>query len=495
MSFDLQFLGGTGTVTGSKYLISYGTRNFLVDCGLFQGLKSLRLKNWEPFPMPPEKIDFILLTHAHIDHSGYIPRLIKEGFRGKIYATAATRDLCSILLPDCGHLMEEEADWLNRKHKTKHHPALPLYTKQEGEAALAYFEPLSFGVRKHLDPDLSFELQYVGHILGAASAILYIGETRIGFTGDAGRPDDLIFRAPESLPPLDYLVTESTYGHRRHSASNPMEELAKLVNDSFDRKGVVLVPSFAVGRAQSLIYMLAQLQMEKRIPKVPIYLDSPMATDVGEIFCEHQKLHRLTKDQCRIFSQAVSYVRSVEDSKHLNEMKGPLIIIAGSGMLGGGRILHHLKTRAGDANNTILLTGYQAAGTRGEALLAGAEELKVHGEYLPIKARVERLENMSAHADAQELIQWFSKTALMPKRVFITHGEPSASDELRRRLHDVFGWRTVVPELGSTVRLETESFEALNKQYLAQAEEDFEQHYDVDGVSISQGEVITSFLS
>ncbi len=490
MSFDIQFLGGANTVTGSKYLITYGTRKFLVDCGLFQGLKSLRLKNWDPFPVPATELDFVILTHAHIDHSGFIPRLIKEGFTGKIYATTATRDLCEILLPDCGHLMEEEAELLNRKQKSKHTPALPLFTEGEASLSLNSFETLAFNARKHIDPDLSFEFQYVGHILGAASVIVYIGESRVAFTGDVGRNKDRIFYPPVKLPLVDFLVTESTYGNRRHGRIDPLDELADLVNDNYIRKGVVLVPSFAVGRAQALTYMLSLLKKEKRIPDFPMYLDSPMATDVSRTFWEHKELHKLSSADCKGFSQAITYIRSVEESKKLNEKSGPLLIIAGSGMLGGGRVLHHLKNRAGDPNNTILLTGFQAAGTRGESLLQGAEELKVHGEYIPIRAKVKSLENMSAHADYAEIINWFSQSSLKPKEVFVTHGEPSASDALRRRLHESFGWNCTVPELGQIVRLETEKFEAINKRHLAQAEADFEQHYDIDGISYAQGEVI-----
>lgn len=495
MSFDIQFLGGANTVTGSKYLITYEKHKFLVDCGLFQGLKSLRLKNWEPLLVPASEIEFVILTHAHVDHSGYIPRLIKDGFRGKIYCTPATRDLCEILLPDTGHLMEEEADLLNRKQKSKHKPALPLFSKSEAQQSMECFDTLDFSCRKHIDPHLSFEFQYAGHILGAASVLLYMGESKVAFTGDIGRLHDRVFNPPEKLPLVDYLITESTYGNRRHVPTDPLEELALLVNDNCERQGVILIPAFTVGRVQALAHLLNLLKKQKRIPEFPVYIDSPMATDVSQIFCEYEDLHKLSNADCNEFSRSITYMRSREESMKLNEQRGPMIIISGSGMLTGGRILHHIKNRAGDPNNTILLTGFQAAGTRGAALLNGAEELKIHGDYVPIRAKVKNFENMSAHADYFELIQWLSLSNLNPKLVMITHGEPSAADELRRRLNEKFGWYCVVPDFGQTFILGTEDMEELKEKHLAQAEADFEQHYDIDGVSYSQGEVVTGSIN
>lgn len=454
MSFDLQFLGAAGTVTGSKYLLRYKEKKILIDCGLFQGLKALRLKNWDKFPVDPAEIEALILTHAHIDHSGYIPRLIKEGFKGKIYATAATKELCRILLPDSGHLMEEEADFLNRHKKTKHSPALPLFTQKDGEDALQYFEAVSFGEKVSLGADIGFQFQYVGHILGAASVIVQVGDKKIAFTGDIGRQKDKIFLPPEPLPAVDYLVTESTYGNRLHKQSDAMDDLADAINETYKRGGVILIPAFAVGRAQSLMHDLSLLKKQKRIPDFPMYLNSPMAVNVSQLFCDHNKLHRLSDQECVETCEVVKYVRSAEESKALNERKGPMLIISASGMLTGGRILHHLKAFAPFPQNTILLTGFQAAGTRGEALEKGASEIKIHGEYVPVRAQVKVLHNMSAHGDYQEIMQWFSDSKIQPERVFITHGEPSAADEFRRRLTESFGWTCLVPNQDETVRLE-----------------------------------------
>lgn len=454
MSFEIQFLGGTGTVTGSKYLLAYRNRKILVDCGLFQGLKSLRQRNWEPFPIKAGEIDAILLTHAHIDHSGYIPRLIKEGFKGKIYCTEATRETCKILLPDCGYLQEEEAAYLNRKGRTKHKPALPLFTEAEAEAALAFFVDVPFEEKRNLDFDLGFEFRYAGHILGAASLVVTLDGSRIAFTGDIGRMQDKIFYPPSLLPPVDYLVTESTYGNRLHKKSDPMEELAKAVNDTYDHGGVILVPAFAVGRAQSLLFDLSALRKAKRIPEFPMYLNSPMATDFTAVFRKFRELHKLSESECAELSSVVKFVRTPEESKSLNERKGPMLILSASGMLTGGRILHHVKAFAPFSQNTILLTGFQAAGTRGEALQNGAEQIKIHGEYVPVKAQIKILDNTSAHADYGEIIEWFQKSKIQPRQVFVTHGEPSAADELRRRLTENFGWNCSVPELGAKVRLE-----------------------------------------
>jgi metallo-beta-lactamase family protein len=446
MSLGIQFLGGAGTVTGSKYLLSHGKHSVLIDCGLFQGLKTLRMQNWDYLPVEPSKISAIILTHAHIDHSGYIPRLIKNGFRGKIFCTPATKELCKILLPDCGYLMEEEAEFLTRKMKTKHSPALPLFSEQEAKASLEYFDTVPFNERKFLESDFTFEFLYAGHILGAASIIVTVAGKKIAFSGDIGRQNDKIFYPPAPLPPVDYLITESTYGNRLHKETDILDELAEVVNETYQRRGVVLIPSFAVGRAQALMYYLSVLKKDKRIPDFPMFLNSPMATSVDDVFCSFNKLHRLSEADCIRSCQAVKYVRSVEESKRLNEKSGPMLIISASGMLTGGRVLHHLKAFAGDEKNTILLTGYQAAGTRGEALERGAQEIKVHGEYIPVRAQVKTLSNMSAHADYKEIIQWLSLSKISPKEVFITHGEASAADELRRRLGESFGWHCSVPQ-------------------------------------------------
>lgn len=454
MSFELQFVGGAGSVTGSKYLLTYKSKRILVDCGLFQGLKKLRLQNWDGFPVDPATVDCIILTHAHIDHSGFIPRLIKRGFRGKIFATAATIDLCKVLLPDAGHLMEEEAAYLNRKNKTKHHPALPLFTQNEAENSLQNFEPVEFNKSLSIDPEVSFEFRYAGHILGASSVILTLGQTKIAFTGDIGRLNDAIMYPPQKLSTVDYLITESTYGNRLHTPVNILDQLERIINQTVQRRGVVLIPAFAVGRAQTLMFALSELRKNKRIPEFPMYINSPMTTATSNVMKKHLSLHKLSAEDCDDIDRIFTFVRDVEASKKLNEQAGPMLIISASGMCTGGRILHHLKTFSPFAQNTILLTGFQAAGTRGEALLNGAEEIKIHGEYIPVRAQVENLDNVSAHADFKEILHWFAESKIKPRQVFVVHGEPSASDELRRRLSDTLGWFCTVPEAGDKVILE-----------------------------------------
>ncbi len=441
----IKFLGAASTVTGSKYLVTDGTTNLLIDCGLFQGLKSLRLKNWDEFPIDPSKIDAILLTHAHLDHAGYIPRIIKNGFKGKIYCTAATKDLSQILLPDAGYLAEEEAEYLNKHKRSKHSPALPLFTFEEAKQSIEYFQSVAFNSQTSFNDKISFEFRYAGHILGAASIILKVGNTKIGFTGDVGRMRDPIFYPPSELPALDFLVTESTYGNRKHPDVDPIDELEKCIVETVNRGGSVIIPSFAVGRAQSLMFYLWKLKNEKKIPNIPIYLNSPMALNANAVWSQYHELHRLDGQECKDVCNVAKYVRTVDESKELNEKKEPVIIISASGMLTGGRILHHLKRFGPEEKNTIVLTGFQAAGTRGEALANGVKQIKVHGEYVEIKAQIKTLENISAHADYTEIVEWLKKSNISPKRTFITHGEPTAADEMRKRISESLKWDCIVP--------------------------------------------------
>lgn len=445
MGVQLQFLGAAGTVTGSKYLLTVGEKKILIDCGLFQGLKSLRLKNWDEFEIDPTSIDAIVLTHAHIDHSGYIPKMVSGGFKGKIYSTFATFDLCKILLPDSGHLMEEEASYLNKSKKSKHDPALPLFTVADAERSLRFFNPVEFSQRVDLGQEIYFSFNSAAHILGAASLVIEAEGRRIGFTGDIGRMKDTIFNPPDLMPQVDYLITESTYGNRLHKNVDVMNELEVIINEATSEGGVVIIPSFAVGRAQSLMYFSWKLKQSKRIPDIPMFLNSPMATNVNELLKKYKALHKLSATECDEICKAVTYVRSVEESKNLNNQLGPMIIISASGMLSGGRVLHHLKQFAPDSRNTIVLAGFQSAGTRGEALERGADEIKIHGAYVKIRAKVKVLDNISAHADYSEILSWFDQAKINPKKVFVTHGEPSAADELRRRLSEKFGWNCVVP--------------------------------------------------
>lgn len=424
---SLRFLGGAQTVTGSKYLLTFQEKKVLIDCGLFQGLKELRIKNWDRFPIAPNEIDALLLTHAHIDHSGYIPRLVKEGFRGAIYCSQATAELCRIMLLDSAHLQEEEAEWLNKRKISKHNPALPLYTAEDVEKTLDLFRPQNFGAIFDVAPGFKCVLSKAGHILGAAFLSVEVNQQRIAFSGDIGRPQDDILLPPENLPPdVDYLVVESTYGNRLHQVSNAKEELRKIIIDSIKNKSVILIPAFTVGRTQTLMHFLSELRKEGSIPTIPMYLNSPMATSANSIFCNHTDLHKITIQQCNRMNDDFEYIKSVEESKLLNEKKGPMIIIAGSGMATGGRILHHLEAFASDAKNIIVLSGFQAAGTRGRSLQDGAKEIKIHGRMIPVNAQVKMIENLSAHADYAEIIDWLKKSNLRAKKVFVTHGEPES---------------------------------------------------------------------
>lgn len=448
----LTFYGAAGTVTGSRYLVSQGQTRILVDCGLFQGVKALRLKNWRPFPVPPASIAAVVLTHAHLDHSGYLPRLVREGFRGPIYCTPATRDLAEILLCDSGHLQEEDAARANRYGYSKHHPAEPLYTLKDAEAALKYFETRDF----HQAFDIGgLRLRYnsAGHILGAASVLVEAEGKRLCFSGDLGRPVDPVMRAPEPPPRCDYLVLESTYGDRRHPEEDTEARIGQLVRDTAARGGTVLMPAFAVGRAQTLLHLLTRLRAANQIPALPIYLDSPMAIDVTEVWCQYRSEHRLNPSECRALHEGVHYIRTGDESERLSGDGRPKVIVAGAGMMTGGRILHHLKAFGGDRRTTLVIAGYQAEGTRGHALLHGAATLKLYGEYVPVNCHLEVIEGLSAHADYVEIGDWLATLDQAPRRVYITHGEPVASDSLRRYLHERLGWRADVPEQGEEVDL------------------------------------------
>ena len=452
--YRLRFLGAAETVTGSKYLITNDSQNILVDCGLFQGLKELRLKNWDRFPLGPKSIDAIVLTHAHIDHSGYIPRLIKEGFKGKIFCTEATLALCRILLPDTGYIQEEEAEWLNRKHFSKHKPALPLFSKEEAEASLEYFVAQKFDESFEVAKGIKATFKYAGHILGAASAIIEAGKNKIAFSGDIGRANDPILFPPDKIPPVDYLVVESTYGNRQHEPINPLNELKTVVNEALQKNGVVLIPAFTVGRAQSLMHYLAVLKKSGQIPNVPTYLNSPMATKVTNLFHQFRPLHKLTPQECDEMCHVVHYVITAEESKALNEKKGPMIIISASGMATGGRIVHHLKAFVSNPTTTVVLAGYQAAGTRGRALQDGVKEIKIHRELIPVRAQIKVLANISAHADYVEILEWIAQSNIHPKKVFVTHGEVEAANQMKEQIKQRFNWPCEVPKQDQEFTLE-----------------------------------------
>ncbi len=449
----LSFLGGAGTVTGSKYLLEHQGRRLLVDAGLYQGLKQLRLRNWADFAVAPASLDAIVLSHAHLDHSGYIPRLVQQGFAGPVYCTAATRDLCGLILPDSGHLLEEEAAYANRHGFSRHQPALPLYSAAEARAALRHFKAREWGERFEPIPGVRVCLARAGHLLGAASVRIEWQDRAILFSGDLGRSDDLLMTPPQPPEAADTVVIESTYGDRAHAAADPLTELASAINRTAARGGVVLVPAFAVGRAQALLYAVHLLREQGRIPRLPAFLNSPMAASATALYRAHAGEHRLDAEACAAMGAAAQIVNSVEDSKRLNDIRYPAIIISASGMASGGRVLHHLKAFAPDPRNSIVFAGYQAAGTRGAAIVAGAASVKIHGQQVAIRAEVAMLGAMSAHADRNELLAWIGALPAAPRQVFVTHGEPVAADALRQAISERHGWPCAVPEYRGTVEL------------------------------------------
>lgn len=450
---SLQFLGGAGTVTGSKHLLTLGSKRILVDCGLFQGIKNLRMRNRKTFPVDPQSIDAVVLTHAHIDHSGYIPALIKHGFRGKVICTKATEELCQILLPDSGYLQEEDAYHANKHGYSKHQPAEALYTEDDAKRALKRFE--SFHYHEDIVPFEGITIRFspVGHILGSAAASITYQNKTIVFSGDVGRQNDCVMRKPEPLPKADYLVVESTYGNRNHDATDPKRFLSEIINRTAEKGGIVLMPSFAVGRAQTILHIIQQLKAEFKIPDLPVYLNSPMAITATEIYCRHNKEHKLTPEDCTTLDKGTHFVRTAEESKQLNNRKFPCIIISASGMASGGRILHHLKKLVTNSQNSIVFLGFQAPGTRGDAMINGAENIKIHGNYLPVKASVHCLDSLSAHGDYNDILHWLEASNIQPRKVFVVHGEPSASDAMRLHLQDKFQWDVTAPELNDVYTL------------------------------------------
>jgi metallo-beta-lactamase family protein len=442
----LTHLGGAGTVTGSKHLLEHQGTRILVDCGLFQGKKELRLMNWQDLPVPASSIDAVVLTHAHLDHSGYLPKLVREGFRGPIYATPASIDVARLILLDSAFLQEKDADFANRHGFSRHHPALPLYTKADAQQAIEAFRPVRFHERLEIE-GASLLFRRAGHILGAATAEIVIGGTTIVFSGDLGRYDDAMMHDPETVPAADFLVLESTYGGRTHDATDPEAELLDVIERTMRRGGTVVIPAFAVGRAQSLLYHLWRIRQLGRLLTIPIFVDSPMATNATELLCVHKSDHRLSDEVCRDTCDIATYVRETDESKQLSANRMPKVIISASGMATGGRVLHHLKAFAGDARNTILLSGYQAAGTRGRDLIEGARELKIHGQWVTIRAEVANLSSLSAHADSNEIMRWLSGFRSPPRWTFIVHGEPESSTALRQRIEADLGWRCSVPEM------------------------------------------------
>lgn len=450
---SLTCLGGAGTVTGSKHLLTSGDTRLLVDCGLFQGLKNLRELNWQRLPINPGDIDAVVLTHAHLDHCGYLPRLALDGFSGRIHCTGATRDVAELILRDSAFLQEKDAELANRKGFSKHKPALPLYRAADIDRTMALFKPAALHEEVILPGGGRLLLRGAGHILGAATAQIDLGGQRILFSGDLGRYGDPIMHDPENVPEADYVVIESTYGNRRHDATSALDALEAVIKRTAQRGGTVVIPAFAVGRAQSLIHSLWQLRRSGRIHNLPVYLDSPMATSASELLHRYPKEHRLGVQDCEAACESVTYVRDVEESKALSANRYPKVIISASGMATGGRVLHHIAAFGPDYRNTLLFSGYQAAGTRGRKLLEGARETKIYGQWLPINAEIAELPMMSAHADSDELMRWLHGFQHAPRRVFVVHGEADASEALRERIQRELGWSACVPLQGQEFEL------------------------------------------
>jgi metallo-beta-lactamase family protein len=466
----IQFLGAAGTVTGSKHLINTssdlsGKAGFqvLIDCGMFQGPKEWRERNWQETPVPAREVDAVILTHAHLDHCGWIPRLVKEGFRGPIYATPPTIDLCGILLPDSGHLQEEDAEFYNKHKKSKHDPALPLYTFEEAQDCLQYFQPVQFEEAKQLRPDLAFRFVRAAHILGSSMVELTLktaGQVRrLLFTGDIGRvrdrnvaPGKVVHSGPTEGETADILVMESTYGNRQHPSDDVRPQLAALIRQTVQRGGSVVVPAFAVERTQKFLFMLKELMESGEIPRIPVYADSPMAIQAVQIYLKHSDEY--SEEACRLIQkygsplewQGFTFAPTSAESKKINESKYPCIIVSSSGMVTGGRIQHHLAQRLPDPRNTVIFIGFQAPGTRGATIKSGAAEVKIFGEMVSIRAQIAALEQFSDHADPPELLQWLRTFPKKPGATYLVHGEPAAASQLRDTMSQELGWNVQVAE-------------------------------------------------
>jgi metallo-beta-lactamase family protein len=457
---DIAFLGAAGTVTGSRYLITsrggaQGDERVLVDCGMYQGLKDLRERNWQPFPFEPSEIPFVVLTHAHIDHSGMLPRLVRQGFKGRIVSTPATFELARLLLMDAAHLQEEDAEFMNRHGLSKHTPALPLFTKEDAEHALERFTPRPYEEWTELTDRFSVKFRNAGHLLGSATVEMHLTEparqTTILFSGDLGRYGVPLNPDPEPPPAADTIVLESTYGDRPHPTESLFDQMQTLVTQAMKRGGILVIPAFAVGRSQQVIYVLNTLMEQGRIPTLPIHLDSPMAVEATKIYAAHPKEQEAVRGE--LTAKNVVCHSTVDESKALNSFQGPGILISSSGMLTGGRILHHLKRLLPDARNTVALVGYQAAGTQGRFLQDHAPTIRIHGEEVTVHATIEDLTGFSGHADPGEILRWLSALPAPPKTIFLTHGEPEAAAALAATLQQKKGFVVRVPKLGEVAEL------------------------------------------
>ena len=449
------FLGAAGTVTGSKYLVDTGERKILIDCGLFQGLKELRLKNWEYPPVDVSEIDAVLLTHGHMDHTGYLPRLVKQGFKGPIYGTYPTLDIAEIILNDSAKIQEQEAERANKEGYSKHSPAEPLYTLNDVEKTVPRFKGVPPSQWLPILKDVKARFQYNGHILGATYIELDIHGKRFVFSGDIGRTNDLLLYPPLKPAKADVLFIESTYGGRFHpEEEEAIPQIEKLVNDTIYKGGSLFIPSFSVERAQLMMLIFWRLLKEDKIPKVQMIMDSPMGANVLELFHRTRDWHRLEDNECDEMCSHFTVVSSYRETMELRTDNKPKIVIAGSGMLTGGRMLNYLETQAQNPNNTLLFVGYQAEGTRGRKLLEGDKELKVYGKWVPFHMEVAEIEGLSAHADHTELMDWMSKIKNKPERIFIVHGEKESAEALQKGIEETYGWDADIPELYSIEEIE-----------------------------------------
>lgn len=443
----ITFLGGAGTVTGSKILLEINYKKILIDCGLFQGLKELRLKNWEKLPIDLSELDLVLLTHAHLDHSGYLPVLVKNGFKGNIYCTEATKDLTEIILLDSGKIQEEDAKRGNKYEYTKHKPAKPLYDIEDAKAAILQLKTFDLNKWYTIDPEIQFKFLNSGHILGSAIILIKVNEKIIAFSGDIGRKEPILLPQFEYIDKADYLVIESTYGNRIHKEVSIVDELYKYIKHTYSKKGILIIPTFSVERAQEIIYLLSVLKREKKLPNIPIYLDSPMGVNATEVYFKHKNIHTLTENDIRSMLNTVQLISDVNASKAVVNDDAPKIVLAGSGMLTGGRVLHYLDKYIEDKKNSILIVGFQAEGTRGRALLSGDSEIKFFGKYHKINAEIFKINAFSGHADQSELLDWLKHFKAAPILTFINHGEPHQSQALKVKIKTDLNWNCTVAKM------------------------------------------------
>ena len=451
---SIHFLGAAGTVTGSKYLVEGAGMKFLVDCGLFQGLKELRLLNWENLPVDASTIDFVLLTHAHLDHTGYLPRLVKAGFKGNIYGTSPTLDIAEIILKDSAKIQEEEAKQANEQGYSRHKPAIPMYDLNDVEQTVKHFHEIKIDEWVNFGDDMKVRFQTNGHIIGSAFIEVQIAEKLIVFSGDIGQENDVLLFPPKRPQKADVILIESTYGDHLHPQEDFQKRLKKIILETYSKGGSLIIPSFAVERTQSLMYMIWQLRKSGALPEIPCIMDSPMGANVVEVFHKSLTWHKLSKDDCTAMCEMFQVVKSFKETIKLIATTHPKIIIAGSGMVTGGRVLNYLQEYIGRPETTVLLAGFQAEGTRGRQLQEGTHEIKIYGKYYSVKARIETMSGLSAHADQLGLLNWMSEIKVPPEKIFIVHGESQAADTLRVKIKDTYGWDPVIPKLHSIEEIE-----------------------------------------